>query len=164
MYKAYCWTYANEWQNVQQKLNDHNILGPIFVSVGDSDKLNTFLDKNPLINKNNMFVDESPTFDAYDTVGFTKKFTDTSPEDAKAVNLKPPSLNFKQWMTYITSVGTLSPIPKDGIKLGGGVPEGVLRLGGTFVVKGDDIIYQWNDRLPGDHPNIDEILSIAVSS
>jgi hypothetical protein len=111
-----------------------------------------------------MFVDSSTTFNAYESVGFTNKFTDTSPEDAKAVKLKAPKLNFKQWLTYITSVGSLSPIPKDGIALGGGIPEGVLRLGGTFVVKGDDIIYQWNDRLPGDHPNIDEILSIAVSS
>jgi hypothetical protein len=161
--QAYCWTYANEWQNVQQKLNDNNVLGPIFVSVGDSTKLNIFLEKNPLINKQNMFVDSSSKFDAYDTAGFTKKFTDTSPEDAKAVKLSPPKLNFKQWITYITSVGQVSPIPK-GQGFGGGVPEGVLRLGGTFVVKGDDIIYQWNDRLPGDHPDIDEVLSIAVSS
>jgi hypothetical protein len=161
--QAYCWTYANEWQNVQQKLNDNNVLGPIFVSVGDSTKLNIFLEKNPLINKQNMFVDSSSKFDAYDTAGFTKKFTDTSPEDAKAVKLSPPKLNFKQWITYITSVGQVSPIPKDQ-GFGGGVPEGVLRLGGTFVVKGNDIIYQWNDRLPGDHPDIDEVLSIAVSS
>jgi hypothetical protein len=46
----------------------------------------------------------------------------------------------------------------------GEVPEGVLRLGGTFVVKGDKVLYQWNDRLPGDHPDIQEVLEIAKSA
>jgi len=142
----------------------NNVLGPIFVSIGDTEKLNTFLEKNPNITPENMFVDASSTFDAYESQsGFTKKFTDTSPEDAKKVKLNPPSLSFKEWITYFTTVGKVSPIPKD-MKFGSGVPEGVLKLGGTFVVKGNDILYQWNDRLPGDHPDIDEVLSLAVSS
>jgi hypothetical protein len=43
----------------------------------------------------------------------------------------------------------------------GEIPEGVLRLGGTFVMNGDQIIYRWSDRLPGDHPDIEEVLQIA---
>ena len=70
-----------------------------------------------------------------------------------------PNLSLGQWMGYFGSVMKVSPIPKD-MKFGE-IPEGVLRLGGTFVVDGNQILYQWNDRLPGDHPDIDEVLSIA---
>jgi len=158
----YCWTYANEWQNVQPTLNTNNVLGPYFVSIGDTEKLRVFLEKNPKISRNNMFVDSSSTFDAYTAqTGFISKFTDTSAEDAKKVKMNPPSLNFKEWITYFTTVGKVSPIPKE-LKFGSGVPEGVLKLGGTFVVKGNNVLYQWNDRLPGDHPDIKEVLSLAI--
>ena len=43
----------------------------------------------------------------------------------------------------------------------GEIPEGVLRLGGTFVVSGNDIVYRWNDTVPGDHPDINNVLNIA---
>jgi len=76
--------------------------------------------------------------------------------------MKPPDLGFGQWMGYMGAVGKVSPIPKD-MKFGQ-VPEGVLRLGGTFVVKGDDILYQWSDRLPGDHPDISGVVSIALEA
>lgn len=144
-------------------MNYNNIVGPIFVSIGDEKKLRTFLEKNPTIPSESMFVDKSETFETYNNVGFTTKFTDTSPDDAKQVSLRPPNLSFQEWFTYLTTVGKVSPIPTK-IELGGGVPEGVLRLGGTFVIKGNAIVYQWNDRLPGDHPNIDDVVSIAVSS
>jgi len=126
-------------------------------------KLNVFLEKNPNLSKEFTFVD-GYDFDAYESAGFTSKFTDTDPADAKKANLSKPDLSFKQWMSYASAVGKVSPIPEDSNLFGGGVPEGVLRLGGTLVVKGDDVLYQWNDRLPGDHPNIDEVVSIAVSA
>lgn len=107
-----------------------------------------------------MFVD-GYEFAAYEAAGFGK-FTDTDPKTAKEVDMKPPDLGFGQWMGYMGAVGKVSPIPKD-MKFGQ-VPEGVLRLGGTFVVKGDDILYQWSDRLPGDHPDISGVVSIALEA
>jgi len=75
-------------------------------------------------------------------------------------NMGAPDLGgWKGWLGYFSAVGKVSPIPKD-MKFGE-VPEGVLRLGGTFVIKGNDILYRWSDRLPGDHPDIDNVLSIA---
>lgn len=59
----YCWTYANAWSEFQPKLNDSNVKGPIFVSIGDKEKLETFLEKNPKIDRTNMFVDNY-SFDA----------------------------------------------------------------------------------------------------
>lgn len=122
-------------------------------------RIKTFLDQNPNVPSDQMFVDDY-SFGAYETVGF-KKFTDTDKEEAKKVKLAAPELSFKQWMSYLGNAGKLAPIPKD-MKFGE-VPEGVLRLGGTFVVDGDEVLYQWNDRVPGDHPDIEEVLNIAVS-
>jgi len=129
------------------------------VSIGDAQKMQNFLDQNPNVPSDQMFVDDY-SFGAYETVGF-KKFTDTDKEEAKKVKLAAPELSFKQWMSYLGNAGKLAPIPKD-MKFGE-FPEGVLRLGGTFVVDGDEVLYQWNDRVPGDHPDIEEVLNIAVS-
>jgi len=105
-----------------------------------------------------MFVDDY-SFGAYKNVGF-KSFTEVDKEDVKAVKMSAPNLSFKQWMGYAGNVGKVSPIPKD-MKFGQ-VPEGVLRLGGTFIVDGDEVLYQWSDRLPGDHPDIAEVVKIAT--
>jgi len=122
--------------------------------------LAAFLDQNPNIPRDKMFVDDY-TFGAYKAVGF-KSFLETDKEEAKKVKMAAPDLSMKQWMGYFGNVGKLSPIPKD-MKFGE-VPEGVLRLGGTFVVSGDEVLYQWSDRVPGDHPVIDDVLSIATGT
>lgn len=141
-------------------MKENNINGPIFVSIGDPEKLEEFLKQNPKVPRDSIFVDDY-NFDAYKKVGF-KSFTETDDESKKQAKLAKPNLSFKQWMQYLGNVGKLSPIPSD-MKFGD-VPEGVLRLGGTFVVNGDDVLYQWSDRLPGDHPDIDEVLSIAIDA
>jgi len=144
--------------DVQQKMNDSGINnGPIFVSIGDEKKLQTFLEVNPFIPQENMFVDDY-TFGAYEAVGFGS-FLDADKDAVKDVKIQAPDLTFKQWMSYFGNVGKLSPIPDD-MKFGQ-VPEGVLRLGGTFVVNDDDVVYQWSDRIPGDHPDIEEVLASA---
>merc|ERR1712070_344920 len=74
-------------------------------------------------------------------------------------NMKAPALGFKGWLNYAATAAKVAPIPKD-MKFGE-IPEGVLRLGGTFVIKGNEIVYRWSDRLPGDHPDIDKVLGIA---
>jgi len=66
------------------------------------------------------------------------------------------------WFSYLSSAAKLAPVPKD-MKFGE-IPEGVLRLGGTFVINRDNILYRWSDRIPGDHPDIKEVLDIAKES
>jgi hypothetical protein len=134
-----------------------DIIGPLFVSIGDKDKLATFLDKNPFIPTDQAFVDDDmKNFGAYRAAGFGR-LDEQDPAVAKQVQLTAPK--GVNWWNYATSVAKLSPIPKD--QKFGEIPEGVLRLGGTFVVKGDEILYRWSDRLPGDHPDIQEVMKIA---
>merc|ERR1712079_25200 len=85
-----------------------------------------------------------------------KSFTETDKDMMKDVKITAPDLGFGQWMSYFGSVMKISPVEKFGE-----FPEGVLRLGGTFVVSGDDVTYQWSDRVPGDHPNITDVVEIA---
>lgn len=137
----------------------------MFVSIGDEEKLSKFLELNPHIPRDQAFVD-GYDFAAYDQVGFDKKFDEVDAEDAKeaAKNLGAPSMpgGAAGWFNYMKSFVALSPIPPD-MKFGSGVPEGVKRIGGTFVVQGDEVEYQWSDRVPGDHPDIDEIVKIATA-
>lgn len=135
--------------------------GPIFVSIGDVEKLNAFLDANPFIPRSSAFVDDY-SFDAYKAVGFGR-FDEVDPEVAKSVKLTAPELGgLGDWWKYFSIVGKVSPIPKD-MKFGE-VPEGVLRTGGTFVVQNDDVIYQWTDEIPGNHPNVEEVVEKAKNS
>jgi len=100
-------------------------------------------------------------FEAYKSAGFGR-FDEQDKDVAKEAskNMGAPDLGgFSSWMNYFSSVMKVSPLPKD-MKFGD-IPEGVLRLGGTFVISGDDVVYRWSDRLPGDHPDIQEVLNIA---
>mmetsp|Transcript_11160 Transcript_11160/g.17124 ORF Transcript_11160/g.17124 Transcript_11160/m.17124 type:complete len:127 (-) Transcript_11160:208-588(-) len=99
-------------------------------------------------------------FEAYKSAGFVS-FPDQDKELVKAAGktLKAPDLGFSGWKNYFFNVMKISPVPKD-MKFGE-IPEGVLRLGGTFVISGNDILYRWSDRVPGDHPDIKEVLNIA---
>lgn len=98
------------------------------------------------------------SFDAYKAAGFGR-FDQVDKEAAKNVKMTAPELGFSEWMGYFSTVGKVSPIPKD-MKFGD-VPEGVLWTGGTFVVQGDDVLYQWTDTVPGNHPVIDDVVNIA---
>ncbi|GAB5361217.1 hypothetical protein AAMO2058_000694500 [Amorphochlora amoebiformis] len=73
---------------------------------------------------------------------------------------KPEGVN---WWKYLSNVVKLSPIPKGEKIPFGQVPEGVKRLGGTFVVNGENIVYSWADGLPGDHPPVPEVVNAAIS-
>lgn len=125
------------------------------MSIGDSDKLNVFLDENPKVQRKDFFVD-GYDLNVYSAVGFNKKFTESGPEQVTKV--APPDLSPRQWMSYLGSASKVQPIPK-GQSLQ--FPEGVLRLGGTLIVNGNDVVYQWNDLIPGDHPSIDYVLAVA---
>ena len=73
--------------------------------------------------------------------------------------LTAPRLSAGAWWRYLTNVASLSPVP-DGLKFGE-VPEGVLRLGGTFVVDDDTVRFAHADKFPGDHPAIADVLRAA---
>ena len=138
-------------------MEEAGVGGPIFVSIGDAEKLNTFLDANPWMPKDRMFVDDY-IFDAYKAVGFGR-FDQVDKEAVKGVKMTAPELSFGEWMTYFTNVGKVSPLSKD-VKFGE-VPEGVLWTGGTFVIQGNAVKYQWTDTVPGNHPVVAEVVEIA---
>ncbi len=118
-------------------------------------KLSKFLELNPAVPLESMFVDNYD-FDAYRNVGFgTMKDLDSS--EVKDLKLRAPKMGgFSGWWKYLSNVAAISPIEPGKV----GIPEGVLRLGGTFVIKNDEIIYSWKDIIPGDTPNIDEVMKL----
>jgi len=132
--------------------------GPLFVSIGTAEMAKKFLSLNPSVPAQMMFVDDY-SFSAYNAMKL-EKITSQPPELVKDVKLKAPKLGgFKGWFSYLSNVMALSPIDKDKP----GLPEGVTRLGATFVVKENDVVFQWNDRIPGDHPDPREVLSTAAA-
>jgi hypothetical protein len=38
------------------------------------------------------------------------------------------------------------------------LPQGVLRLGGTFAVDGGAVLFAHSDGVPGDHPNVADVI------
>jgi len=132
-----------------------NITGPCFVSIGDSEKLSLFLSKNPKIDQSCILVDDY-TFDAYNSVGLGKLFDNQELTLKGSKNMQKPDFPLSKWFSYLPAAGALAPIPK-GLKFGE-IPEGVTRLGGTFGFKGDKIIYSYEDGVPGDYPNPEDVL------
>jgi len=84
-------------------------------------------------------------------------------EHMKTVNMKEVTMSAPagvNWWSYFTNVIKLSPVVP-GEK---GVPEGVMRLGATYVLRslegedgGLELLFKHEDRLPGDHPDIKEV-------
>lgn len=129
----------------------------MFVTLGEAEQLRTFLEVNPAIPKELALVDDY-AFGAYKEAGFgTIQDNAAAAKDAK---LRPPGIEFGKWFTYLKNVARLSPVPKD--LAFGSIPEGVLRLGGTFVIDGDEVLYSWSDKIPGDHPDVNEVQRIAL--
>jgi hypothetical protein len=123
--------------------------------------LQKFLELNPNIPPSRVFVD-GYDFEAYKAVGFGS-FGDNggNREAIKNIKMRAPNLGggLKTWWQYLTNVMALSPVEKG--KETSGIPEGVKRLGGTIVVSGDDIVYKWSDRIPGDTPSIADVMDIV---
>mmetsp|Transcript_10241 Transcript_10241/g.14697 ORF Transcript_10241/g.14697 Transcript_10241/m.14697 type:complete len:155 (+) Transcript_10241:340-804(+) len=153
-----CWSYAREWCELQQSSTSGGVeefAGPLFISIGDGGKLDKFLELNPFIPRDQAFVD-GYEFSAYNAVGFGS----FDAEFAKGAKVKTPQLGgIGQVWKYLTNVMELSPIEDPSA----GIPEGVKRLGGTFVVNGDDVVYQWSDRLPGDTPELSDVLKYVLA-
>ena len=131
--------------------------GPVFISVGDPEKLGKFLDSNPALPRSMAYIDASEyEFEAYKLAGFGNIAPGAKMPEG---GLPPPKLGFGQWFKYFTNVAGVSPIPKD-MKFGE-IPEGVLRLGGVFVLRKGSVVYQHSDALPGDHAPIEEVLRVV---
>lgn len=151
-----------------------NIAGPVFISIGDEEKLSLFLENNPKAPRD-LFLVDNYEFGAYKAAGFGKIAENAELSVKGTKRMKPPNLGFQQWISYLKSVTALAPIPKGricipcfiifntfilikGMKLGE-VPEGVLRLGGTIALSGDRIIYTYEDGVPGDYPDPKEVIN-----
>jgi hypothetical protein len=131
------------------------ITGPIFISIAEGDQLSIFVEKNPEIPKELLLSDDY-TFSAYKAVGFKTIAEDKEMAKKGSANMKKPELSWSQWTNYFTSVSNLAPIPAK-LKFGE-IPQGVLRLGGTFAIDGKSLKYVYEDGVPGDHPNPTEVL------
>ncbi len=140
-------------------MRENQIAGPVFISIGDPEKISLFLEKNPNVPRNMLLVD-GYDFAAYNAMGYGKLLEDKSKTILGGASLKLPQFGFGKWKDYISTVTKLAPIPK-GSKATT-FPEGVLRLGGTLALNGNRIVYSYEDGVPGDHPNpIDVIRSLS---
>jgi len=109
---------------------------------------------NPQVPRDHIFV-EDYTFQAYNTLGFGK--FGLGQEDFSNVNRVqfPKLTGFAKWWQYLTSILSVGPFEEGKY----GVPEGGLILGGTFIVQGSDVVYEWRDKLPGDLPNPEDVMA-----
>jgi hypothetical protein len=136
-------------------------------------KLSRFLEINePSLSDDQVFVDDYSR-PAYATVGFGK-FTDSDPDRVKAAvsKLRSPDMGGPVgWFKYLANAAFLSLTPpystasgskekKTALDVSGMLPEGVLQLGGTLVVRGDEILYRYADAVPGDTPDLNEVVQI----
>ena len=134
---------------------DSNITGPIYISIGQSDKIDLFLENNPGVRRDMIFVDDYD-LGAYKAVGLHVIGLESSKLITEKRSMKMPKFGLSRWKDYITSVNDLTP--KNNYK------EGVLMNGGTFAVNGNEVLYAYNDAVPGDHPEPAEVIKILLSS
>ena len=134
-------------------MSSQNIQGPVFVSIGDSDKINLFLEKNPRVPRNLLLVDDF-SMRAYKAAGFKLIGQEASKLVTEGRKIKNPNFGFKKWKDYLTSVKDLAPIEKGSSQF----PDTVLMNGGTFAIDGETIVYKYFDAVPGDYPDPAEVL------
>lgn len=157
---TWCWSYVHQWKGVQQEMAEAQIEGPIFVSIGDPARLNVFLSKNPEVSPDTFFVD-GYDFAAYKEAGFGR-FDEKPKEVTEGVKAKPAAFGgLKGWWTFLTNFIPLAPVTPDMKFPENLTPEGLFWVGGTFVMAGGDIIYRWDDRISGDHPEARDVLEFA---
>lgn len=157
---TWCWSYVHQWKLLQHEMAEAGIEGPIFVSIGDADRLNAFLSKNPEISSDKFFVD-GYDFAAFKEAGFGR-FDEKPKSITGKVKAKPAVLGGpKGWWIFLTSFIPLAPVTPDMKFPENLTPEGLFWVGGTFVVAGDDITYRWDDRISGDHPEAIDVLDMA---
>ena len=129
--------------------------------MGNAGQLQEFLASNPSVPRDSMFGDTLDRMSYKNlTLPLISELDSEVAKDAAGQLSAPQGLGMKDWWNYFRSAIKLSPIDRETQKLGQ-IPEGVLQLGGTFLLLNDDIIYQWNDQLPGNTPDLQEVLDVA---
>jgi hypothetical protein len=116
--------------------------------------LNKFLELNPEVPRDQVFVD-GYDFDAYQAVGLQKMDLDEVPEGALGKMTAPEMGGIGGWWNYLSNSVALSPI-QEGKE--NEFPEGVKMLGGTFVIDGDSVVFDYKDPLPGAEPDLTEVM------
>ena len=150
-----CWDYALAWQKEASRLSRAGVACPLFISVGQPEQLQQFLDVNPELSGAKALIDDSKTFEGYKSAGFNILRGDQTLE--KPPDFKPPkTMSLGKWLSYLKNVASLSPVPK-GMRLGE-VPQGVRVLGGTYAIEDSAVRFSHNDVVPGATPEIDAVL------
>ncbi len=108
-------------------------------------KLEVFLEKNPKIPRDMIFVDK-PSFAAYKSMGIGKLFDDMELTKKGGKNFKIPGLTWKEWTNYFSSVSKISPDKDAVVEIGS-------QLGASYAVNGKDIVYFYEEGIPGDSPD-----------
>lgn len=116
-----------------------------------------FLENNPTIEDSQIFVDK-PTFEAYNTMGIGIIFQDLEKTKKGGMNFKLPKLSFDQWKDYLKSINQLTDPNVVRTK------EVVTRLGATYAIDGEDIVYSYEEGVPGDNPNPLSVLEILTKA
>eukprot|EP00667_Euglena_gracilis_P007810 EG_transcript_7889 len=137
----YCWGLAKRWMAVQPSLHAANVHGPFFLSVGNVENLKTFLELNPHVPHDSIFID-AKDFAAYRTVGFKNLF------EVTPTTTRLPSFSGGEWWAYLSNVRRVIPYGNENDL--DATQRAVRLLGGTFVLDGPDVAFAWRDRVPGD--------------
>lgn len=133
-------------------LQKNGINGPFFISVGDVGKLDLFLEKNPKVPRDKMFID-TPSFDAYKSMNLGKLFKDKEKTLRGSKNFKAPGLSFSEWRNYLSSAGQfVKYTDKSGNTDKDFTLEVVTQLGATFAVDGEEVVFAYDEGIPGDDP------------
>lgn len=130
-----------------EQLKELGFAGPLMISPGAPEKLTRFLELNPTVPRDRIFVDNSEDYGTFKAMKFGK-LGGSPPPNVESLSLKAPDLDPGTWFSYLTNVAGLSPIRS----MEEGVPEGVTLLGGTLVFSGERMLWASADRIPGDYP------------
>lgn len=145
-------------------MTKYGIKGPIFISIGTPSKLETFLELNPCVSRDSILVD-GYNQSLYKQLGFSR-FDEVGFDQAGDIDAKKLFTFFNLGIGNLWKYATrfVDMVPTEGNVDWTNLPEGGLRNGGTLVVKGDNIIYQWADTIPSDVPNIVDVVEIAKNA
>ena len=96
-------------------------VGPLFVSIGNSKKLNKFLELNPQLPRNQAFVD-GYDFGVYQAVGLQKmELGYDPPKGALGKGTAPKLGGVGGWLKYLKAVSNLAPFQMNFPKVSRGI-------------------------------------------
>lgn len=99
-----------------------------------------------------MFID-TPSFDAYKSMNLGKLFKDKEKTLRGSKNFKAPGLSFSEWRNYLSSAGQfVKYTDKSGNTDKDFTLEVVTQLGATFAVDGEEVVFAYDEGIPGDDP------------